>query len=284
MPKPKKTNIVGKINLGLGEISVDKEFEHEEFCITLPKFEETNKLKVTIHGLGLQKKWKVVLINELSENRCYLQEGEDKPTSKGEWKVATKFNESSSGVERTIYAIAIKEEDLETARKLLDPINVIKTISDVEEILQKKKVEFQITLGKILTYRKDDMPDKVLKAIPKNIVRNTTLAYRKVLEREPDENGLKDKAKKVSIGQFSIKDLIRELGLSDEYHRKYVVSKEPNEVVKLMFLHFLGREPENDRVIEEKVQQLDRIGWKKLVDVFVNSDEYNRKFGEDKVK
>ena len=283
MRKPKKTNIEGKINFGLGGVSVSQEFAPEEFCITAPEFEETNKTKILIHGTGLQKNWRVILINEISENRCYLQSGIGKPTSKGEWKVFTKFNESSSGAERTIYAFAIKEEDIEIVRQLLDEKNIIKTIPDVEEILVNNKIKYQISSRKRLVYIKDEMPDEVLRIIPTEILRKVTLAYQKVLEREPDDGGLKDKAKKVYLGKISVKDLIKELGLSDEYERRFIKFKEPIEIVERMYLHFLGRKPENNTVVEEKVRELSQIGWQELVKVFIESDEYVKNFGDDKV-
>src|SRR5712692_2610876 len=69
-------------------------------------------------------------------------------------------------------------------------------------------------------------------------------AYRQVLERDPDPSGLVSWSASLLNGQNTVGTLVRSLGTSPEYHARFVDNRPAEEVVKLMYKHFLARDAE----------------------------------------
>ncbi len=281
--KSDEIQIGGRLEIpGIGGISLSKTTGLAKFRIVKPEAEYTDQSKVHLMGEGGQSKWRIIIINWLLDNRCYLQKDVAEPNSLGEWTAQTVFSPESQMAERLVYAVAIKPKDVDRVLKLLDQSKRIPNIQAVEQILKGNRIWYKLSPSKRLIYR-SETPE--LGNLADKVTREVTAAYLQILERSPDEKGLLDKGKRLEDGRVTLKGIIRELGKSDEYFRKFVLSKSPVEIIRKMYLHFLGREPESTQFIQEKVAILNKNqdGWKEVVNILLESDEYYRGFGEHKV-
>lgn len=104
--------------------------------------------------------------------------------------------------------------------------------------------------------------------------------YMKVLEREADDSGLVTYAGKISGGGWCLRQIVRDLGLSPEYAERFIKNQTPRQAIVLMYRHFLLREPENEQVINQHVNDLNFTGWKKKVVNFVSSAEAEKIWAE----
>jgi hypothetical protein len=111
--------------------------------------------------------------------------------------------------------------------------------------------------------------------------------YAQILERFPDKSGIQNYGWRLQKGEFSTRDIVREIGKSKEYFSKFVKHPNtPHEAVVYFYKHFLGREPETENVIDEYVSLMNKNGkdgWKLVVDKLIDSVEYLSNFGEDYV-
>ena len=81
----------------------------------------------------------------------------------------------------------------------------------------------------------------------------------------------------------AIREIVREIGKSNEYRDRFVVPFSPFVAAKLMYRHFLAREAESDQVANHWGDVIVTQGWQAAVDGFVDSAEYKQKFGDDNV-
>ncbi len=107
--------------------------------------------------------------------------------------------------------------------------------------------------------------------------------YRQVLERQVDDSGMMTWGGFLDRGEKSIREVIRLIGKSAEYQRRFVIEVSLLEAAKLMYKHFLARDPENDTVMGGWAAHIAQHGWQSAVDGFLNSEEYMNRFGENAV-
>ena len=112
-----------------------------------------------------------------------------------------------------------------------------------------------------------------------NVVRQI---YRTVLEREADSSGLSYWSGFLDRGEKTVREVVRLIGKSDEYRNRFVIPVPAKEAARLMYRHFLAREPENDQVLDGWAHVIADQGFKAAVDGFVDSREYIRRFGDDR--
>ena len=116
--------------------------------------------------------------------------------------------------------------------------------------------------------------DTVIRAVYRQVLGNTY-----VMESERltvSESHLKS-------GEISVCDFVREVALSDLYRSRFFDSCPRNRSIELNFKHLLGRAPESYEEITEHTQILDRDGYEAEIDSYIESDEYQSVFGENRV-
>jgi hypothetical protein len=111
------------------------------------------------------------------------------------------------------------------------------------------------------------------------------MAFKQVLERDhtPGPSAYRDQL----LAGRPLRHIMREMGHSEEYRLKFINHQTPDQAVRLMFRHFLGRDPvpEPNRTVEQvvadKVDRYTRLGWHAVVDEFMNCAEARAKYGDD---
>ncbi len=109
--------------------------------------------------------------------------------------------------------------------------------------------------------------------------------YRQVFERDILAYGqsVSYLDSKVKNGELSVKEFVRELGKSELYRKQFFEPYINSRALELAFKHFLGRAPESRKEVQTYYSVVAAKGLAGLVDALVDSDEYNRLFGEDTV-
>lgn len=121
-------------------------------------------------------------------------------------------------------------------------------------------------------------------------------AYRQVFERDLKAYGLSVGVaeSKVKNGEISVREFVRRLGKSELYRKEFYTPYINSRVLELAFKHFLGRAPESRKEVQDYFSivsspvvrgqsSIPSGGLYALIDALVDSDEYQRVFGEDTV-
>ena len=113
--------------------------------------------------------------------------------------------------------------------------------------------------------------------------------YQQVLERtvvnadgSSTDSGLMYYSDKLCRGEMSVRDVVRALGLSQEYAQRFVIPYTNADAVRLCYKHFLAREPE-EKGLNYWTQQSMVGGWSLVVKGLIDSDEYTERFGDDAI-
>jgi hypothetical protein len=106
--------------------------------------------------------------------------------------------------------------------------------------------------------------------------------YQQVLERQVDPVGLIGWGCLLSRGEQSMRDVVRNIGHSQEYHDRFIAPLTTADAVRACYRHFLAREadPGGLQFWEGVATQQ---GFLPVIDGIVGSDEYTNKFGDDQV-
>ncbi len=124
-------------------------------------------------------------------------------------------------------------------------------------------------------------PHPVVLTLQKSTIDNLNVIYRRVLQRSVDVDGAKYFGPLLAGGEISPRDVVRELAKSPEFFERYINAKPAQQVIKQLFRKFLSRNPENQLVIEEHIRIVNEKGWGHLIDMFINSEEYTSRFGNN---
>ena len=84
-------------------------------------------------------------------------------------------------------------------------------------------------------------------------------------------------------GYLSTRELVRAIGLSAEYKKRFFETNAPYRFIELNFKHFLGRAPQSQAEISAHTQILAEGGYEAEIASYVDSEEYQSVFGEDTV-
>ncbi len=87
---------------------------------------------------------------------------------------------------------------------------------------------------------------------------------------------------KLHRGEMSVRDVVRALGLSQEYAQRFVIPYTNADAVRLCYKHFMAREPE-EKGLNYWTQQSMVGGWSVVVKGLIDSDEYTERFGDDAI-
>jgi phycoerythrin-associated linker protein len=84
-------------------------------------------------------------------------------------------------------------------------------------------------------------------------------------------------------GILSVREFVRAVGQSDFYRKRYFEKCAPYRFVELNFMHFLGRPPESQAELSVHIVRCVAEGYAAEINSYVDSDEYQANFGENKV-
>lgn len=84
-------------------------------------------------------------------------------------------------------------------------------------------------------------------------------------------------------GGISAREFIRACALSSTYRRRFFECCGPYRAVELNFKHLLARGPNSQQEVSEHVQRMNNEGWEADVNSFMDSMEYEQRFGDDYV-
>ena len=82
------------------------------------------------------------------------------------------------------------------------------------------------------------------------------------------------------LGELSVREFIRKLAKSDLYRTRFFDTCARYRYIELAFRHLLGRAPEDFEEMRQHSERLDRDGFEKDIDSFLDSKEYQDQFGE----
>lgn len=106
--------------------------------------------------------------------------------------------------------------------------------------------------------------------------------YQQVLERQVDPVGLIGWGCSLSRGEQSMRDVVRNIGHSQEYHDRFIAPLTIADAVRACYRHFLAREADSTGLqFWEGVAT--QQGFLSVIDGIVDSEEYTSKFGDDQV-
>lgn len=110
--------------------------------------------------------------------------------------------------------------------------------------------------------------------------------YRQVFERDISRAyslSLSNLESQLKNGQLSVKEFVRNLGLSTIYRKQFFEPFVNSRVVELAFRHFLGRGISSIKEFQTFFSILSEQGLPGLVNALINSNEYTDYFGEETV-
>lgn len=82
-------------------------------------------------------------------------------------------------------------------------------------------------------------------------------------------------------GELSVREFVRAVAKSDFYRRRYFESCAPYRFVELNFKHLLGRAPQDQAELSQHICLCIEQGYDAEIDSYIDSDEYQEKFGEN---
>ncbi|MGK7872840.1 MAG: phycobilisome rod-core linker polypeptide [Xenococcaceae cyanobacterium] len=84
-------------------------------------------------------------------------------------------------------------------------------------------------------------------------------------------------------GRLTVREFVRAVAKSDFYRSRYFESCAPYRFVELNFKHLLGRAPVDQAELSVHIRLCIEQGYDAEIDSYIDSDEYQEKFGEDTV-
>jgi phycoerythrin-associated linker protein len=82
-------------------------------------------------------------------------------------------------------------------------------------------------------------------------------------------------------GELTVREFVREVAKSDFYRRRYFESCAPYRFVELNFKHLLGRAPQAQSELSNHIRICVEQGYDAEIDSYIDSQEYQTKFGEN---
>jgi phycoerythrin-associated linker protein len=120
--------------------------------------------------------------------------------------------------------------------------------------------------------RSSDEVAAVIRAVYKQVLGNPH-----VMESER----LTTAESQLASGDLTVREFVRAVARSDFYRRRYFESCAPYRFVELNFKHLLGRAPADQAELSEHICRCIEQGYEAEIDSYVDSAEYQQKFGEN---
>ena len=86
---------------------------------------------------------------------------------------------------------------------------------------------------------------------------------------------------RLANGEISVREFVREVAKSGFYSSRYFETCAPYRFVELNFKHLLGRAPESQAELSEHICTCVEKGYDAEIDSYIDSQEYQDKFGEN---
>ncbi len=86
---------------------------------------------------------------------------------------------------------------------------------------------------------------------------------------------------KLCNGELTVREFVRAVAKSDFYRSRYFESCAPYRFVELNFKHLLGRAPQDQAELSEHIRLCIEQGYDAEIDSYLDSDEYQQKFGDN---
>lgn len=106
--------------------------------------------------------------------------------------------------------------------------------------------------------------------------------YQQLLERVADAETTRAAEAQLAQGQKTVRDLVRELALSDEFRRRFLEGRPAEESVRLVYQHLLARGASADE-LRRGAESVRTAGFAALINVLIDGPEYAREFGDRSV-
>lgn len=125
-----------------------KKKNHPDFKITSPKEEYANKQEVKISGSGAPPNHNILLFTWV-KNQLYIQKADALSDSKGNWS-DQECELRNPTARRKIYAIAVKPESLDMAKKIYNESGKSISPHELKSKLDQAGIESHISREKVL--------------------------------------------------------------------------------------------------------------------------------------
>ncbi|HAC63784.1 MAG TPA: photosystem I reaction center subunit XII [Cyanothece sp. UBA12306] len=96
-----------------------------------------------------------------------------------------------------------------------------------------------------------------------------------------DSERLVSAESRLGNGALTVREFVREVAKSDFYRSRYFESCAPYRFVELNFKHLLGRAPQDQAELSSHIRLCIEQGYNAEIDSYLDSDEYQQKFGEN---
>jgi phycoerythrin-associated linker protein len=116
--------------------------------------------------------------------------------------------------------------------------------------------------------------DTVIRAVYKQVLGNPH-----VMESER----LTSAESLLTSNEISVREFVRAVAKSDFYRRRYFEACAPYRFIELNFKHLLGRAPSDQAELSSHIRTCIERGFDAEIDSYIDSDEYQDKFGENTV-
>ena len=117
-----------------------------------------------------------------------------------------------------------------------------------------------------------DSIDAVIRAVYRQVLGNPH-----VMESER----LVSAESRLTNGELTVREFVREVAKSGFYSSRYFETCAPYRFVELNFKHLLGRAPESQAELSEHICTCVEEGYDAEIDSYIDSQEYQDKFGEN---
>ena len=96
-----------------------------------------------------------------------------------------------------------------------------------------------------------------------------------------DSERLVSAESRLGNGELTVREFVREVAKSEFYRSRYFESCAPYRFVEENFKHLLGRAPQDQAELSDHIRLCIESGYDAEIDSYLDSDEYQQKFGEN---
>ncbi len=96
-----------------------------------------------------------------------------------------------------------------------------------------------------------------------------------------DSERLVSAESRLGNGELTVREFVREVAKSEFYRSRYFESCAPYRFVEVNFKHLLGRAPQDQAELSDHIRLCIESGYDAEIDSYLDSDEYQQKFGEN---
>lgn len=109
------------------------------------------------------------------------------------------------------------------------------------------------------------------------------ILFGNLLGRVADKVGYDFIVDQLYTGQASVKDIVTTMLTSEEFREKFIMNNTPNEISKALRIALLKEIRPRPEAIKETAITLLEGDWVNVIASMIQSDAYNKAFGEEKI-